>query len=313
MLVTTYARPRYGEIDPTWLIAITFPLLFGAMFGDVGHGLLLALFGGVISSRKVKALKSLAGLGGLITICGLVAAAFGFLYGSLFGYEDILPAIWMHPLENILSILIVAVGAGVVLLTLGFLIGIFNAIVSHDWPHLVFGHNGIAGFLLYWSLLGLAGSAAKVIPVSPKIFGLLAIVAGLATMFSELLIRLMEGERPLIEGGIGTYAIQAPVELFEAVISLLSNSLSYVRVGAFAVAHGGLSSAFFILAKLTGPEFGVSYWIVVAIGNLFIVGFEGLIVGIQTMRLSYYEFFSKFFSGGGMRFEPLTLAPGDEE
>ena len=103
------------------------------------------------------------------------------------------------------------------------------------------------------------------------------------------------------------------MELFEAVIGLLSNSLSYVRVGAFAVAHGGLSSAIFILAKLVGHESSVGYWVVVAIGNLFIVGFEGLIVGIQTMRLSYYEFFSKFFTGGGMRFDPLTLTPGKDE
>jgi V/A-type H+-transporting ATPase subunit I len=86
-----------------------------------------------------------------------------------------------------------------------------------------------------------------------------------------------------------------------------------VRVGAFAVAHGGLSSAIFILAALVGSRGGVGYWGVVGIGNLFIVGFEGLIVGIQTMRLSYYEFFSKFFTGGGMRFEPLTLTTtGDE-
>lgn len=313
MLVTTYARPRYGEVDPTWLIAITFPLLFGAMFGDVGHGLLLAVLGALISSRKVRPLRSLAGLGGLIAICGLVATVFGFLYGSIFGYENVLPALWMHPLDNILTILMVAVGAGVVLLTLGFLIGIFNAWVSRDWAHLFFGHNGISGFLLYWSLLGLGGSLAKLIPVPPIVFGVLAIVAGLAIMFSELLIRLVDGERPLIEGGIATYAIQAPVELFEMVISLLSNSLSYVRVGAFAVAHGGLSSAIFILAKLVGPEFGIGYWVVVALGNLFIVGFEGLIVGIQTMRLSYYEFFSKFFTGGGMRFEPITLSPKGED
>jgi V/A-type H+-transporting ATPase subunit I len=313
MLVTTYARPRYGEIDPTWLIALTFPLLFGAMFGDVGHGLILAALGVLISSRRVNALKSLAGLGGLITICGLVATVFGFLYGSLFGFEDVIPALWMHPLQNILSILIVAIGAGVVLLTLGFLIGIFNAWVSRDWPHLIFGHNGLAGFVLYWSLLGLGASMLGKIPVPPIVFIVLAIIGGLAIMFSEVFMNLMEGQRPLIEGGIATYAIQAPVELFEAVISLLSNSLSYVRVGAFAVAHGGLSSAIFILAKLVGPEFSVGYWIVVAIGNVFIVGFEGLIVGIQTMRLSYYEFFSKFFTGGGMRFEPLTLNPPKEE
>ncbi len=200
MLVTTYARPRYGELDPTWLIALTFPLLFGAMFGDVGHGLLLAALGALVSSRKLRALRSLASLGGLIAICGLVAAVFGFLYGSVFGYEDIFPALWMHPLQNILSILIIAVAAGVVLLTIGFLIGIFNAWVSRDWGHLFFGHNGIAGFLLYWSLLGLVGSLAGLIKLPPAVFGGLAVFAGLAVMLSELLIRLVDGERPLIEG-----------------------------------------------------------------------------------------------------------------
>jgi V/A-type H+-transporting ATPase subunit I len=313
MLVTTYARPKYGEIDPTWLIAVTFPLLFGAMFGDVGHGLVLAALGALIASGSVRPLKGLANLGGLILVCGLLGAVFGFLYGSLFGFEDILPAIWMQPLHNILSILIVSVAAGVLLLTIGFLIGIFNAWVSRDWAHMIFGHTGFAGLTLYVSLLGLGATLGGLIRVPAIIFGVLAIVSGLAVMFSELLIRLLERQRPLLEGGLATYAIQAPVELFEAVISLLSNSLSYVRVGAFAVAHGGLSSAIFILALLVGPETSAGYWVVVVLGNLFIVGFEGLIVGIQTMRLSYYEFFSKFFSGGGMRFDPINLAPAEDD
>ncbi len=313
MLVTTYARPRYGELDPTWLIALTFPLLFGAMFGDVGHGLLLAGFGVLISSRKVKALSSLASLGGLITICGLAATVFGFLYGSFFGFEDVIHALWLVPSKEPLPILAVAIGAGVVLLTIGFLIGIFNYIVSRNWGRLFFGNNGIAGFALYWSLIGLLAAALGRIPISPVVFVVLAAAASLAIMFSEVLIHLVEGERPLIEGGLGTYAIQAPMEWFEAVISFLSNSLSYVRIGAFAIAHGVLSSVFFILAALVSPTHGVGYWIVVAIGTVFIVLFEGLIVGIQTMRLEYYEFFSKFFTGGGMRFEPLTLSPTKEE
>jgi V/A-type H+-transporting ATPase subunit I len=133
-------------------------------------------------------------------------------------------------------------------------------------------------------------------------------------MFSEALIHLVEGHRPLYEGGFFIYLIQAAVELFEVMISLLSNTLSYVRVGAFAVAHGGLSAAIFILAELfAGPLGAIGYWLVIILGNLFIIGFEGLIVGIQTMRLSYYEFFGKFFTGGGMRFEPLALAPAKEE
>lgn len=312
MLVTTYARPRYSELDPTWLIAFSFPLLFGAMFGDVGHGALLAALGILISSRRVKLLNSLGSLGGLITACGAVSIIFGFLYGSVFGFEDILNAMWLRPGKDPLQILMVAIGAGVVLLTLGFLIGLFNLVVSRDWAHLLFGHTGIAGIVLYWSLIGLGAASTHVLHVPPTVFAGVALIAGLTIMFSELLIRLVEHERPLIEGGIGTYAIQAPMELFETLISFVSNSLSYVRVGAFAIAHVVLSSVVFLLAALVSPGHGIGYWVVVALGTVFIVGYEGLIVGIQAMRLSYYEFFSKFFTGGGMRFEPLTVSGSND-
>lgn len=313
LLVTTYARPRYGELDPTWLIAITFPLLFGAMFGDVGHGLLLALLGILVSSRRIKALNSLASLGGLIAACGTVSTIFGFLYGSVFGFENILPAIWLRPGKDPLQILMVAVGAGIILLTLGFLIGIFNLIISRDWPDLLFGHTGIAGIAFYLSLLGLAAVEFRILQIPFLIFAITAVVSALIIMFSELLVNLARGERPLLEGGVGTYAIQAPMELLEVLISSVSNSLSYVRVGAFAIAHVVLSSVVFLLAGLVSPGHGVGYWIVVTVGTVFIVGYEGLIVGIQAMRLSYYELFSKFFTGGGMRFEPLTVSQSPEE
>ena len=104
-----------------------------------------------------------------------------------------------------------------------------------------------------------------------------------------------------------TFFVQAAFELFETLISFLSNTLSYVRVGAFAVAHVGLSAVIFILANLVNPGHDIGYWIVVAFGTLFIVGFEGLIIGIQTMRLEYYEFFSKFFTGGGVVYQPFNL------
>ncbi|MBN2116018.1 MAG: hypothetical protein JW730_05595 [Anaerolineales bacterium] len=319
MLVNTYARPRYGELDPTLLIAITFPILFGAMFGDIGQGLVLALLGWLMSTGRF--LKSMSSLGGLIIACGLSAAFFGVLYGSIFGFEEDvhlfgieLRPLWMSPIHHILDILIVAVGAGVVLLILGFLIGIFNYARSRNMGHLLFGHNGIAGLTLYVSLLGLGASAFGLLPVATIVFVVPAVLAAIALMFAEVFIHLVEGHRPLYEGGFFTYLIQAGVELFEVVISLLSNTLSYVRVGAFAVAHGGLSAAIFILAELFSGLLGpIGYWLVVILGNLFIIGFEGLIVGIQTMRLSYYEFFGKFFTGGGMRFEPLVLTPVKNE
>ena len=323
MLVNTYARPRYGELDPTWLIVFMFPFLFGAMFGDIGQGLVLAVLGYLMASKKVKALSGMSGLGGVVFLCGISATLFGFFYGSIFGFEEdvhifgmTLEPIWLSPIHHIMDVLMVAVGAGVVLLILAYMIGIFNFAVSRERGHLLFGHNGIAGFVLYLSLLGFGGATFGILPVSPTVFLALAIASGLGVMFSEVFIHLVEGHRPLIDsGGIGTYLIQAGVELFEVIISMLSNTLSYVRVGAFAVAHGGLSQAIFILAVLAGggEEGGIGYWITIVLGNVFIIGFEGLIVGIQTMRLSYYEFFSKFFTGGGMRFEPLTLKPVQEE
>jgi V/A-type H+-transporting ATPase subunit I len=271
-----------------------------------------------MSSGKIKALKSMSSLGMLIAICGLSATVFGFLYGSVFGFEEEFLGIeihplWISPIHNILQILMVAVGTGVVLLIIAFLLSIVNGFLSRNWGHLIFGHTGIAGFLLYLSFLGIVGTTLLKLPIPSIVFIVLAVLSGVAVMLSEVLIGLVDGHGLHIEGGLATYLIQAPVELFEAVISLLSNSLSFVRVGAFAVAHGGLSSAIFILAELASPSHGLGYWLVVFIGNIFIVGFEGLIVGIQTMRLHYYEFLGKFFTGGGQRFEPLTLHPADRE
>ena len=312
-LVTIYARPRYNEIDPTLLIALTFPLIFGAMFGDVGHGLVLAGLGALLASRKIRPLRSLASLGAIVILCGLVATVFGFLYGSLFGLEDVLPALWIRPMESIMLILIVAIVGGFVLLSVALVLGIWNAWMERNWGELLFANNGLAGLVFYWSLVGLIAGALVPGLTLPRagLIGLAAL-SGSAIMLSELLGRLIEGRRPLIEGGVGTYVVQSIFELFETLISFLSNSLSYVRIGAFAVAHGGLSAVIFILAEMVSARHGAGYWVVLVLGNLFIIGFEGMIVAIQTLRLEYYEFFSKFFQGGGTRYTPLTATPGRE-
>ena len=331
MLVNTYARPRYGEIDPTILMAFTFPLLYGAMFGDIGQGLVLLILGLLINSGKI--MKSMSSLGLLIAYCGASAAIFGVLYGSFFGFEGEhfehafgfeLHPLWISPINDTLPILGIAIDTGIVLLLVGYLLSIFNQVRSREWAHLVFGHKGIVGFLLYLSFLGLLGAAVGTLPIAPKIavaisklplhFPILALIFGLGIMFSEVFVNLMEGHRPVVEakgvGGFIMYLVQAFMDLFETMISQLSNTLSYVRVGAFAIAHGGVSMAIFILA---GEELDLGFWITVILGNIFIIGFEGLIVGIQTMRLHYYEFLGKFFVGGGMRFEPLQLTPSTKE
>ena len=330
-LVTTYGRPHYGELDPTLLMAFTFPFLYGAMFGDLGQGLVLMLIG-ILAHNRIF-MKGLQSLGLLLVYCGASAAMFGYLYGSIFGFEGHLveeylhfhfEPVWFSPLENILGILSIAIDAGIVLLLFGFLLGLFNQSRSRDWAHLIFGHTGVVALIFYISFLAFIGTFLGDTAIAPKVavaisklplpFGIMRIVFGAGIMFSGFFRNLMEGHRPLIEGkGVGGFAmflVQSFMDIFETVISMLSNTLSFVRVGAFAVAHGGLSLAFFALA---GEEPTIKFWIVMLIGNIFIIGFEGLIVYIQTMRLHYYEILGKFFTGGGMRFDPLTLTSANEE
>jgi V/A-type H+/Na+-transporting ATPase subunit I len=335
MLVNTYSRPRYGEFDPTILMAITFPLIYGMMFGDVGQGLILFAVGLLISQGKL--MKGMNDLGLLIAYCGASATIFGFLYGSVFAFEGehfertfgfAFHPLWISPINNILSILGLAIDFGIILLTIGYVLGIIIHARYRNWGHMLFGHNGLVALLFYICFLGLLGGFMGKTPIAPQIavaisewplpFGALALVFGLMIMFSEVFINLIEGHRPIIEGhGVGgfiMYLVQAFMDWFEVVISQLSNTLSYVRIGAFAVAHAGLSLAFFRLAELIGGEnLGIGYWIMLIIGNIFFVTLEALIVGIQTMRLHYYEFFGKFFTGGGMRFEPLAVTPTEEE
>jgi len=309
-LVLNYGRPRYGEIDPTPLVALTFPLIFGIMFGDVGQGLLLALVGGYLFTRPVQ--KGLASLGSLILACGVAATLFGAIYGSVFGMEEVIRPLWIHPMEGILDILVFAVAVGAVVLNIGLVCSVFNARLAHDWSSMVFGPKGIAGIALYWSLIGLAVSALVPtisLPLGSSGIALIAGVAALGILFGDVLGNVITGRRPLVVGSLGTHLIKKALELFETLLSFFSNTLSYVRMGAFAVAHGGLSAVMFILAEVASPAHGVLYWIVVALGNIVIVGFEGLIVGIQTLRLEYYEFFSKFFRAGGTEYKPLRLFP----
>jgi len=307
-LVTNFGVPRYDEIDPTPVLALTFPLIFGIMFGDVGHGLVLAMLGLLLTSGRVRALRQLSGLGSLIIPCGIISFIFGFLYGSVFGLEHLLTPLWLRPLEDITTILLATVAIGIVLLNLGFVCNLINAWLVRNWERLLFSPSGLAGVLLYWSLIALAVSAfTDEFSLNTSVAAVGALLGGLGVVLSRPLGRLVQHKHPLLGEGVGEYLVQALFELFETVISFMSNSLSYVRMGAFAVAHGGLSAVVFILAGLLSPSHGPAYWLTVALGNLVVIGFEGLIVGIQTMRLEYYEFFSKFFNGGGRRYRPLTL------
>lgn len=325
-LITTYGRPGYGELDPTFMVMLTFPILYGAMFGDLGQGLLMMLVGALAHKRIF--MKGLQSIGLLLVYCGFFASVFGTLYGSIFGFEghhiqDYLgfhfEPLWISPVNDILTILGLAIDAGIVILLFSYLLSLFNAARAKDWAHFWFGHTGVVAIGFYLCFLTILNSLLGSTPIAPKLaaaisrlplpFGILTPIFAVGVMLNGLFRNIVEGHRPLLDGG-AMFFVQAFMDLFEGAISMLSNTLSFVRVGAFAVAHGGLSLAIFSLA---GTEPTIGFWVTIIIGNIFITGFEGLIVYIQTMRLHYYEILGKFFHGGGMRFEPLRLNPSQEE
>jgi len=226
----------------------------------------------------------------------------------------LIPAVWDHPMENIMSLLLITGAGGALLLTVANIMGLVNDFHQRHWIHFFMNSRGLAGLLLYWSLIGIVLSLfIRDFPINKIAFVVTTVLSIIMIFLSGFLERLIEKKKPYMEGGPFVYLIQSFFELFETVIGYLSNSLSYVRIGAFAVAHAGLSSVFFILANLISPTKGFGYWLVVIFGNIFVIGFEGMIVSIQTLRLEYYEFFSKFFSGRGRKYLPFRITKSNSE
>lgn len=307
MYIKMYGLPSYKELDPTVFVAITYSLLFGAMFGDLGQGMLL-LIGGFILYKK----KNMA-LAGIISTAGFFSSIFGILFGSIFGFEDIIPALWLRPREamsqlpvigNLNTVFVVAVAFGMFLILVTMVMHIINAVKAGSVGDKWFDTNGVAGFIFYAMicLCIVLVMSGRTLPGTVLLVLLIGLPL-LAIALKEPLENLIEKKKPLIDGGIGMYITQTFFELFETMLSFFSNTLSFVRVGAFAVSHAAMME---VVLMLAGAENGGSpNWIVVVLGNLFVCGLEGLIVGIQVLRLEYYEMFSRFYRGNGREFRPF--------
>ncbi|WP_097006080.1 V-type ATP synthase subunit I [Lacrimispora amygdalina] len=305
LFIKMYGLPAYNEIDPTILIGITYSFLFGFMFGDVGQGLCL-LFGGFLLFRLKK-----ASLAAIISCCGFFSTIFGFLFGSIFGFEDIIHAVWLRPMEhmtnlpfignlNTVFVASITIGMGIILLTM--ILNIINSVRSHDPERTFFDTNGAAGLVFYASLvvtivLYMTGNPIPATALLFLMFGLPLLVI----FFKEPLTALLEKKAETITEGKGMFVIQGLFELFEVLLSYFSNTLSFVRVGAFAISHAAMME---VVLMLSGAEAGNPNWAGVIFGNLFVCAMEGLIVGIQVLRLEYYELFSRFYRGTGRAFKP---------
>lgn len=301
LLVRMYGIPQYNEIDPTVFVGITYLLLFGAMFGDVGQGLIFILIGWLVSKKKQK------DMGGLLMRMGGASTIFGFLYGSVFGNEEIIDALWMRPFQNIDQVLAIAIGFGVVLLVLAYGMNFANAIKNKDIARGLFGEHGLFGFLVFAMLLLMILDVAGVVTIVPM---------GVAVAILILSILLMVFKKPIMakiqktdvqyEGGKSGYFIESSFSMIELLISTLSGIVSFIRVGAFAINHVGLFMAFHTMAQMAPHNIGGV--IILILGNILIIGLEGLIVFIQGLRLEYYELFSRYYSGSGREFKSDSLS-----
>ncbi len=298
-LVKMYGIPSYNELDPTPFLSITYMLLFGAMFGDLGQGFVL-LLGGFILARKNKM------FGGLLSRLGMSSMIFGVLYGSLFGFEDIIPALLIRPFENINTVLAGAVFIGIVLLLIAYVYGMINNYKKRDMEDGLFGKEGLAGFIFYITLLVLVGGQLLNKSILPLEIGIILILLCIMAMiFKQPLTHLIKGKRPLHSEDISGYYIESVFSIIETLLSMLSGTVSFIRVGAFALTHVGLFIAFETIGHMIGSTAGNI--IVLIIGNIIIIGLEGLIVIIQGLRLQYYELFSRYYEGEGEEFNPVNI------
>ncbi|MDD5390987.1 MAG: V-type ATPase 116kDa subunit family protein [Gallionellaceae bacterium] len=289
-LVKSYGIPRYGEFDPSLLFALTYLLLFGAMFGDVGHG-------GVILVLALLLYRKLGQVAWVGIAAGVASMGFGLLYGSIFGYEDVLTPVWLSPLHDPIRVLTVAILFGVGFIVFTLLANIWNTFTAGHVAEALFDSTGLAGLLFYLgAATGLAGEAGL-----PAVSGLSAPAWSLALLgittvavFKWVETRASLGERALVTA----------IETLETGINLFANTLSFMRVAAFSLNHVALALAVFTIA---GGLDTTGHWLTILLGNVVIIVLEGGIVAIQALRLMYYEGFSRFFSGDGTEFVPLKL------
>ncbi len=310
--VKMYGLPCHNEIDPTPFVAITYTLFFGIMFGDVGHGLVLAIVGFLM--YKIKKNE----LGRILIPCGIMGMIFGFLYGSVFGFEQLLTPVHqalfgtkgklieVMQSDSINLIIYGSVIIGFVTIAISMIVNIVSSLRRRDFESALFGANGVAGFVFYVSLLvGLVCTMFLNIPLMNTAYILGLVVLPLILMFMrEPLGKLVAGKKNWQPEKWGEYFVQSFFELFEFCLSYVTNTMSFLRVGAYILVHAGMMLVVFTLAEMVGGIVGST--LILIIGNAIVMALEALLVAIQVLRLDYYEVFSRFYIGEGRPFKPVT-------
>ncbi|WP_457625994.1 V-type ATP synthase subunit I [Persephonella sp.] len=285
-IIKGFSYPKYGEINPTVPFGITFLIFFGIMFGDVGHGLVLSTAGFILR-------KKYRDLGSVLVLSGVSSSSFGLLYGSFFGFHDLIPHLFISPIYDVEKLLIFSIAVGITVISLSFILNIISLLRRKKIKSLIFGEGGMLWLLIYWYSIGIFVKAV-VFELDIKwdlIFLFLIVFVAFFYIYKK-----------------SRSATQSVINLFRELLETITNTVSFVRLGAFALAHASLFLAVFTVARLLeSAEKGIIYWLVIVAGNIFIIVLEGIIVTIQTLRLEYYEFFKRFFEGGGVPYRPFRL------
>ena len=286
MMVEMYGLPDYNGFNPTSFVAITYALLFGIMFGDLGQGFVVFLLGLILGKKMSKQ------IGGIFTRVGLSSMIFGTLYGSVFGFEELLDPVFesfgidflpLKVFKQTNFILFTAVGIGVALIIISMLINIYIGFKQKDYEKAVFGCNGIAGLIFYSSIMvGVAGTMLLDLKImSPAFVILLIVIPGIcifcrvpfsiAVKYKEF--RLSEDTEEKMT--IGNFIVENFFEMFEFVLSYVSNTMSFLRVGGFVLSHAGMMLVVMTLMESFGK---IGQPIVLIFGNAFVMVMEGMIV-----------------------------------
>ncbi len=301
-LMKMYGLPAYGTADPRLFMVITYTVFFGMMFGDAGQGACIAVLG-LLLYRKTK-----SWLWRILSLCGCSAVVFGLIYGSVFGLEDLLPWGGYHPLESehIMPVLLAGAALGVCVIVVCMAFNIVNSLRLGDLKGALFSPNGVSGMVLYAAVIAAivcAYTGAANLLVGWYVV-LLIVLPVLLIWLGEPLAGLLEGKKNWQPESWGLYLVEGFFDIFEAAISYMSNTMSFLRVGAFAISHAGMMMVVSMLSQGAAATGSV---VIMIFGNIFVAGLEAALSSIQIIRLEFYEIFGRFYVSGGREFAPVTV------
>jgi len=303
-LVRTYGTVPYPDLDPTLPAGIAYVLMFGMMFGDVGHGLVLVAVALLLRAGRPRALARWRGVWPFVAGAGGTSVVFGLLYGEFFGPTGLLHPLWLAPLDQPVNLLLAGVGVGGVLLATAYAIGIVNRWREGGARLAVYATSGVAGAGVFLGFGAVAGG----------LFWHTAWLAPAGVVIAALGL-LLSAVGSAAEAGAGsTRVIQVGVELVEVLIRIGANVVSFARLAAFGLTHAALTWLVWRGAvALAGHGWTglVGAVVVFALGNALAFGLEALVAAIQALRLEFYELFSRVFQTEGRPFQPwhVPVAP----